>query len=508
METESRKATSTDEGHIAPADSARCRACGALPHPFDVLCSHCGNIVMTEPSLQQLENAEKIAKIRSLNHQAAIGSAEKITWHKVAQPLVPVVVTLIVAIGGWIITSSYDRSQLALQVEQQKATRQTAEASASISYLQFVARDPAPSIQQRDQATMAAALVLPPELSFRLAIERLPEEGNILALLLRSYGNKSWKYISPEIEANLYELRPYFENGILKYTLPQVEVAAKTQDLLRFLDEQNVLESEFRYLISSENSRSHQRLSALVAYFTFLVGTGPEHDVPNRQAVTLVRRLNADQSVPNDVKFDLSAALSLAFPEYMSDQFDKVLPLAAERFWEGVDVSIGEMPRGLRYRLYNERFHYVEPVRQRVIAREEVTIVSRQLLQRLLGLRLKSMTTEEIGWLLYNYCESVPVISPYLLPQDCFQFVRSVLATLTTGPGRREFSMELGSLSGDELYRSIGRDADLKRKYAETVIEWYEKYSQKAWYIPKFLGEVEVDYPDLKPRIEAIFKKV
>lgn len=511
MKTESHKPTSTDEVHIADAaeDGTRCRACDAPQHPFDVFCSHCGNILIAEPTLQQLEHAEKIAEIRSLNHQTAIGNTEKITWHKVALSLVPIVVTLIITIGGWIITSSYNRSQLALQMEQQKASRQTAEVNASISYLQFVARDPAPSIQQRDQATMAAALVLPPELSFKLAIERLPEEEKILALLLRSYGNESWKYISPDIEVKLYDLQPYFENGTLKYTQPHIEVGAKAKALLKFLNDQNVLESEFQYLISSENSRPHQRLSALVGYFTFLVGTGPEHDVQNRWTVALVRRLNADQKVPSDVKSDLSAALSLAFPEYMAADMDKILPLAAERFWEGVDVSIGERPRGLRFELYKERFHYMEPVHQRVTARvEEVAIVSRQLLQRLLGLQLKSMTVEEIDRLLYNYCESVPVTSPYLLPGDCFQFFQTALATLTTSPRRREFSMEIGSLSGDELYRSIGKDVNLKRKYAETVIEWYEKYSQKDWYIPKFLVEVEADYPDLKPRIEAIFKKI
>ena len=119
------------------------------------------------------------------------------------------------------------------------------------------------------------------------------------------------------------------------------------------------------------------------------------------------------------------------------------------------------------------------------------------------------MTSSEWdAWITGHYSELVAPVGIKLYGHDAEDIVQTVLATLTTSIRRKEFSFYLGSLSGDELYRNISENSDLKRKYAQAMIEWYEKYSQKDWYVPKFLSHVEKDFPDLKPRIEMILKKI
>jgi hypothetical protein len=93
-----------------------------------------------------------------------------------------------------------------------------------------------------------------------------------------------------------------------------------------------------------------------------------------------------------------------------------------------------------------------------------------------------------------------------LNPADALRFVQRVLDAINTQERKKELSWILGSLSGDVLYRNMGRDSAVRRQYADIIVDWYSRYATRGWAIPKFLSEVETDYPDLKGQIETIFK--
>jgi hypothetical protein len=401
----------------------------------------------------------------------------------VAKSILPVVVTLIVAVGGWWITSTYNEAQIQVQKAQQAASRASSEANASLAYFQFLASDRATTQELRDQAFLAVAGILPPELCFGLAVKRLPEERAVLNLLLRIYGDQSWQYLSPFIED-----------------------ASGAEPILRLLHEQNILERELDWLISNANDRPHRRLQALVSYFGFLKTIEQHPEVQKPAAHALVSRVLRIREVDRAIKSDLAAAVALVFadPSYSPDW--GLLDMAASVFWDGIKTDVGESPQSgsLKDRLYSTRFHF--RVNDRAGKREEPTsavgIASKALVDRLLAVRLQDKSVYEIGRLLYSYCER----GPYLNPADALRFVQGVLDAVNTQEKRKDLSWELGSLSGDVLYRNIGRDSAVRRQYANLIVDWYSRYAARGWAIPKFLAKVEADYPDLKGRIEIILK--
>jgi|ERR1051326_336519 uncharacterized Zn finger protein (UPF0148 family) len=208
-------------------NSAKCPSCGRDNHPFDVLCPNCGATLISTPSVEQLTQAERLAHIRS-NLASAVNDQQSLEspWRDLTKSVMPVIVTLIVAIGGWRITYTYNAAQVQAQKAQQAASRASSEATASLAYLQFVAREPAPSTAQRDQALMAVAAILPPEPSFDLAAKRLPHERGPLNLLLRIYGDQSWRYLSTFLED-----------------------PSTAQPVLEVLYQGNILDHEFNWLI-------------------------------------------------------------------------------------------------------------------------------------------------------------------------------------------------------------------------------------------------------------------
>jgi len=390
------------------------------------------------------------------------------------------------------ITSAYNRSQLALQfeqdqsrlklqAEQQKSNRQTAEANASMAYLEFLARDPAPTDEQRDQATLAIAAVLPPELSFSLAVDRLPEEPKILALLTRT------------------------EEDVWPYVAPHLETDPPAQNVLKFLDDQQLIDDAFGYLTSPGNARAHRRLQAFIQYFTFI--TRDRTPIQKRRASDLVDSLYADSEIDRQLRADLAIALALSFANYEVGNTDyaDVFTNATESFWVGIDISHGELPGPLKTRLFAEHFSSdVHGPHQNYL-----DLVSQQLLTRLQAVKLTDIPVRDIGRILYSYCMLDTEYPNYLQPDDALRFMENVLAAASTPTRKQQLSMELGSMSGEILYRrSIGKKPELKRKYALMTIEWYEKHAKDDWYIPKFLHYAEEDFPDLKSRIASIFKRV
>jgi hypothetical protein len=407
--------------------------------------------------------------------------------------MLPVAATLVVAVGGWWITSTYNEAQLQVQRSQQAASRATAEANASLAYLQFLARDPAPSEDQRDQALMAVAGVLPPELSFNLAVKRLPQERSIVNLLLRAYGDQSWKYLSSFVEDRVTAV-----------------------PVLQVLHDQNLLSRELGWLISPENDRPHRRLPALVSYFAFLQELDREvHPEIHKPAVrALVSSTLGRPDIDSATKADVAAAAALVFvnePGYTPDW--GFLDMAAATFWEPLDTGVGELPPegSLRYELFFKRFHIHHD--GKVIPTPAVAAASNALVNRLVVGHFERKSVDELARLLYSYSAYVPrdgpnPFSPYLTPRDCLRLVQAVTAAANTPERRQRLSEEIGSMTGHVLYRNIGRDKSIQRQYAEVLLAWYERHAVKGWGIPKFLHDVANDQPDLSERIDVIFQKV
>ncbi len=390
-------------------------------------------------------------------------------------------------------TSMYNDAQLQVQKAQQAASRASAEANASLAYLQFLAREPAPSQDQRDQALMAVGGVLPPELSFNLAVKRLPQEPSVLNLLLSVYGDQSWKYLSPFIEE-----------------------ASTADPILQLLHQQNLLEREFDWLASNANDRPHRRLAAFASYFEFLrkldSAQHPEIHKPATRA--LVNRMLSQPDVDEGIKSDLAAAAALVFvtePGYEPDW--DFLTAAAKTFWDRFDTNVGALPAegSQTYQLYFKRFHVQHADKQ--VPLPATDVASGALVPPLLAGRLEQRGIHELGRLLYSYCSYVPrdgadPFSPYLNPRDGLRLLRGVIAAANTPARKQQLSQELGSLTGDILYRNIGRDKDVRREFAEVLLKWYEQNAAHQWGIPKFLSNVANDYPELEPRIQAVFKLV
>jgi hypothetical protein len=469
-----------------------CSQCGKPPHAFDILCPSCGAVLVAEPTEEQLLRADRLARIRSHLASTAVEKQPARLWPDIAKALLPVVATIVVAVGGWIITSSWNKSQTELQQAQQAATRSAAEANASLAYLQFLARDPSPPLEQRDQALMAAAGVLPPELSFNLAVRRLPSERSLFNRLLRLHGDDSYKYLTYIIEDTI-----------------------AAEPVLLFLHEQNLLDREFEWIVGPDNKRPQSRLLALMSYFSFLkkldASEHPEIYKPASRA--LVARVLGQGSIDVSARSDVAAAAALVFvtePGYEPDwNFQE---MAAATFWDSLDVSVGALPAqgGLRYRLFFTRLHISHGGEK--IPTPAVKTASNVLVERLLASTLEQRSIFELGRLLYSYCAYVPRDGPgpfstYLTANDCLRLVRGVTTAATDRERRQRLSHGLGSLTGHALYRSVGRDTKVQRMLTEHLLKWYEDYAAADWEAPKFLDDAVRDHADLSNRIDAVFKK-
>lgn len=340
---------------------------------------------------------------------------------------------------------------------------------------------------------MAVASVLPPELSFNLAVKRLPEERSMVNLLLRVYGDQSWKYLSPYVEDRI-----------------------TAAFVLQLLHDQNLLSRELDWLISPANDRPHRRLPALVSYFAFLRELDRRiHPETHKPAVRALVSSSLDRSdIDSVTKADVAAAAAIVFvtePGYVPDW--RFLDFAAATFWEPLDTGVGELPPegSLRYELFFKRFHIHHD--DKVVPTPAVSIASDALVRRLVIAHLERKGVDELGRLLYSYCAYVPrdgpdPFSPYMTPRDCLRLVQAVTAAANTRERRQRLSEEMGSMTGHVLYRNTGRDKFIQRQYVDTLLAWYERYAEKGWGIPKFFHDAADDQPELSERIDVIFKKV
>lgn len=481
------------------------KVCEHPAHPLDVLCSHCGQILINDPSPEQLEYAERLAKIRSLLPIPRSDTAKR-DWQDLAKSYVPVVVTLLVAIGGWWITSSHNAAQVQLKNTEQQTTRAASEATASLAYLQFLARYPPPTEEQQDQALVAVAAVLPPELAFSLAVKRLPAAPTAANLLIRTHGDKSWKYLSPLIEENY--------DSTAKPTAEEPSAESTAKPILKLLHDQNLLQRELDYLLSAANDRPHRRLEALVSYFKFLDALDREGfaDVYELSTKALVYRLLKDERSDPSTRSDVAAAAAFAFvdePGY-EPQWD-FLSAAAETYWDKFDVALGALPaeKSIRFQLFHEKFHFVDG--EKLFSTPAARIASKALGNRLVSLDLRAISVDRISGLLYTYAGYLAgprgQFTPYLAPNDIPRVVQAMLLATDTPAERYKLSQRLGGFDGQMIYENLATDKAMQYRYAELVVDWYAEHADALWAASTYFPCVAQEHPALKARIAGVMKK-
>ena len=463
-------------------------------------------------------------------------------WDNYVKPIIPVAVTLTIGIWGSILTSNYNTSQLEntkrknisdlevaktqleiaqkqldiakeknktdkelsqiqldiserknrsdkttaltqLEIAKQKneSDRTIAQVNASLSYVKLLQEISDSNPDLTHQAKTVIAPALPPEVSFNIAVNELSSNPEVLEILIRTYDDASWKYLAPYTE---YMPSRYFCNSI----------PDSKSTLFDFLDRRLLLKRYYDYLISF-NYKSLRRVNSLINFFDFIAQkeerNTPSHNISDVSAAEYGIESMLNQTTDNSLKADLSSAAALAL------RGGKFEGLAARYFWEKYDVSSGRSPAQ----------NSLDECIYKSIVSSSGEILSTSLFKKLLRVNYSKLNLDQIGKICHAYCEWTPYGSndpfkSYLKPEHSFQIISKILNTLNSPTKRKEFAGHLGSLSGDILFKNISQDKVYGKRYAEILISWYSTNWKPDWYIPKFMSDVIVIYPELKPKME------
>jgi len=446
-------------------------------------------------------------------------------WGNYVNPVIPVAVTLLIGIWGFILTGKYNSAQLELtkrrnssdssvaqtqlkiaqtqldiskqkneadkelaltQLEISRNKNQSdkiiAQINASLSFVKLLQDVSINNPELAHQAKTVIAPALPPETSFNIALAELPDNPNALEVLFRTYKEESWKYIVPYAE---YAPTDYLNN----------KPAEIHTYLFDFLNRRLLLKRFFNFLISS-NYISPNRINSLVNYFDYIYKTEELSHNPAKSN-ELFYEVSTAINNTNDfrLKYDLAGASSIVFDVFQSNA--SFTELAAKYYWEKFDVSIGETSLDNSI----DEFIYAN----RIIPNSQ-QILSNCLIKKLSKLNFTALNVDRIEVICYSYCESQPrgnqkVFSAFLQPNQSYALIGKVLKSLNNPIRKKDFASHLGSTSGDILFKNISQDKIIGKEYAELLISWYRSNWKKDWYIPKFFSSVIKEYPELKSKM-------
>ncbi|MEX0968265.1 MAG: hypothetical protein WD077_13575 [Bacteroidia bacterium] len=443
-------------------------------------------------NIDQLEKEKLLLEIEELKNQIT-GSEKGKVWKDYYKPLIPVLVTLIIAIFGWIITLDFNNSQIEI-----------AQIEASLSYINTISEIQDSSAQLKRQAQTVIAPVLPPETSFNLAVDEVENNPNLLAVLIRTYPKNFWEYLIPHIE-NYPQILSDSDSS-----------TANNYSIFDFLDKKKLINSYYQ-IVTSEEYDSPERVFGLINYFTYLDSKYKNSNfgnyIPQGKKKQLEYRLlsTVQNSSNNILKADISKASSVILDQSGSDK--KYSELAAKFFWEDYDVSFGETPSidGVDQFIYRERFLPNPNVTFIGYPQETHMLdsLSTSLYTKLSDIDYQSLEIDRIETILYSYIEGGNInapTTPYLKPDHSLEIVKMILSSLTTEEKRREFSEYLGSSAGDLLFSSIaypdGSNERVGKEFSDQIIKWYRSFWNEDWHKPEFLSTIIDKYPDLKSKID------
>jgi len=450
-------------------------------------------------------------------------------WENYVKPIIPVGVTLIIGIWGSILTSNYNSAQLEnikrknfsdssvaqtqlkiaqtqldiaidknladkelaqtqfdiskqknetdkqialtqLEVSKNKneSDKTIAQITASLSFVKLLQDISTSNPDLTHQAKTVIAPALPPETSFNIAIAELPDNPNALEVLLRTFKEGSWKYLTPFVEYST-ETKSY---------------------LFDFLSKRLLIEAFYKFLISA-NYRSPNRIHSLINYYNYIYKREElAHNPSKSNALFYEISAIINKTSDCELKHDISGASLIAFGEPYS-------AFAAKYYWEKYDISVGQTPldNSIDEFIYGR---FDETSKQ---------ILSNGLFSKLSKLNYTRFDVHRIEVICYSYCESQPrgnqkIFSAFLQPNQSYELIAKVLMALDNTARKKVFSDHLGSLSGDILFKNISQDKMIGKKYAELLISWYRANWKKDWGIPKFFSSVIVEYPELKTKMD------
>jgi hypothetical protein len=424
-------------------------------------------------------------------------------------------------------------TQLEIAKRKNESDKAIAQIDASLSFVKLLQDMPTDNKDLKHQAKTIIAPALPLETIYNIAINELPDNPNVLEILFRTYKDETWKYIIPFIEiyplkfassefwnlfntriGNRYDkvccdsLHELITQAHSSYQNENVKQLNGCYELLIFLEKRQLLNDLYKYLISY-NYKSQKRVYALINYFEYINKISESKNYPSFITdLSYDIKTTIEKSNDNALKSDLAIAASTVYDEYHTKT--EYSNLAAKYYWEKFDISIGQTPSegGIYQFIYENRFHDEDVISRKPKQLNAIQILSNSLIQKLTALNFTLFDIDRIAVICYSYSETSlrgskgPFIT-YLLPSHSYQLIAVVLKSLDTEKRRQEFSMYLGSLSGDQLFMTISQDSIIGKQYAKLIISWYRDNCKSDWYIPKFFNSIIHKYPELKSKMEG-----
>ena len=510
------------------------------------------------------ENKTNIPDLETEKLQLEIGdlktkifnSKKTKAWDEYIKPIMPIAVTLIIAVFGTVISAQFNGAQLKITESKHQSDKEIAQINASLSYIKILSEISDSSMQTQQQALSVIAPILPPETSFSLAINALPENQTILKILIEKYDDHSWKFIVPYLE-HPYEDSVWLDVGGgnhpislgMKYTEQKTLLENNTANniyssdsifyqilnstnykkqkievkysLLSFLESKQLID-KFEKYIFSDIYISSNRAYTMINYIDYVIDERHRvldinytADFEKRKiSANLITIMNNSQDV--SLIRDIAIAGSYVFPTSDVFSYKIFIVVSAKYFWDNLDVSIGEVPASgsLEKLLWDNSFQkeywkFSEPQSGRILVREA-------LFKKLMNIDYsKASDIGEAAFRIFaSYSEKGRDSSTYLLPNQSVEIMKKILSYLKTNEQKRDMALFIGSGHTHLLFESMISDSVSSKVIANLLIEWYSKnrhvikgkHDDIDGEVIKNFVFFSRTFPDLKEDIDKKFK--
>lgn len=457
---------------------------------------------------------------------------------EVAKLWVTPALTLVVAIVGWILTDRYNSTQIQIAEQRGKDEIEITRISAAMKFMELDSSFGKDDAIRRRHAFSIAAPVLPPDLAFRLAIDQVNDDSGALDILLAKYNEEALPYLARAIEVPFADLQHTLDPIVVSgpYATPSTIAESRAISLLQYLRERGWSKPMFDHIVAKSYGNEEVRQTALVLYFEDYrkslqndVGYSVQQAYQEVLAKSVFRSYLENRSITSNAKRAIVFAFTIVFANRFHDMGDLYADESAKRFWEGMDISRGATPAAgtIQAYLYQQFFHFEDiPGTRRWYAGKGVLRASESLRKALLNHGLDALSFEEVRLIIYAYGSSPTVAGrgAYLVPSDFVQVMRAILEWANSADRRRDLSLELGSLSGTAVFQNMlprfvqtvtfrdpapsfvkedhRKRREAAKEYAIMMLDWYKKYFQDDWEIPKFIDDVVSEFPDLESRVD------
>jgi len=292
--------------------------------------------------------------------------------------------------------------------------------------------------------------------------------------------------------------------------VPDVEFDPGPGKLFDFLSLRGLDAGIEDYLFLSDVQSSSMRTNAIINYFKFLRSKSDESKNESLGFVRhfdLEKRMLENGKIHPEVKNAIALGSCMAFLNGYGDERDEpMLEFAAKYFWNDLDISSGELPRedSLQGFIYRHAFHYSHSGDSRIVGLPVRDKLSKELITRIQTIKdFDQLTWDRVRLMMYSYMTYTPrdTDSPFvsfLSPDDAVELYEMILKWANTPERRLNVGREINSLSGEAMFRNLGRVPKAQRLWAESTLQFYEAYYSKDWYPARIMPEIASKFPDLR----------